>query len=494
LADNQRTLNWFLETIESGDGKTAGALYPFPGLSIFSALPDFPVRGGIEITPPGGASRTFKVAGGSLYEIFSDGTFTKRGSVANDGKKASIAASTIQIMIASAGNGYCFTLATNTLTAIDNVTVLPSPVLMQYTDTFFVALRADGKFQYSNPLDGTTWPGTSVSGVSVFAENPSSLLIDHRDVFIWSNKRGVAYFDSGNQFTFDVNPSGFIEDGIAGPYCRDRLDNTVFYLSNDERGNIQAKRLQGYLPQRISDHAAETKWRSYASVADCVSYAWGWNGHNFWQLYFPSANPIPGTTPTRYYGATWVYDVATQAWFERCFLDPTTGAELAHRSWGHTQSFGKHLVDDWQTGNVYVMDDIYLTDFGNNIKRQRRAPTVSTEQEWIYHDFLQIDFEVGLGPIPPLLDGAGNPRAPQALLRLSDNGGKTWGNDHWRDCGQAGQYEARVYWNQLGAARARVYELTVTDAAVWRIIDAYLEASGYDRPQPRLSKKISQAA
>jgi len=486
ISDNQRLLNWFVEANESGDGKSARSMYRMPGTQRFCTLPDLPVRGGVEIN-----GRTFRVSGATFFEIKADGTFTAIGAVANDGKRASVVASAVNVFIVSGGQGYCFTLATNAFLAIDNVNTLPNPILVQYVDSFFVVLRADGKFQYSAPLDGTTWPGLNVSGVSVFAEKPVSILMDHRDVFIFGQKRSVAYYDSGNIFTFDVNPSGFIEDGIAGPFCCDRIDNGVMYLAQDERGNIQAKRLQGYTPARISNHAIETKWRSYAQVSDCVSYAWGFNGHSFWQLYFPSANPIPGTNPVQYYGATWVYDVATQLWCERCFLDPGIGAEWAHRSWGHTYAFGKHLVDDWNSGNVYWMDDAFFTDDGNNIKRQRRAPHVSTEQEWIIHEFMQVDMEVGLAT---LKDGLGNNRGPQVMLRWSDDGGKTYGNEHWADCGQIGQYLTRVKWEQLGMARDRVYELNFTDAAECRIVDAYLQATGYDRPTPRLSKKLSQVA
>jgi hypothetical protein len=45
------------------------------------------------------------------------------------------------------------------------------------------------------------------------------------------------------------------------------------------------------------------------------------------------------------------------------------------------------------------------SDAGNPIRRVRRAPHISTENEWIFHHQLQVDLETGLGPEPPLLQG-----------------------------------------------------------------------------------------
>jgi hypothetical protein len=97
--------------------------------------------------------------------------------------------------------------------------------------------------------------------------------------------------------------------------------------------------------------------------------------------------------------------------------------------------------------------------------------------------------EVGDGPIPALLDGVGNPRDPQVMLRWSDDGGRTWGNEHWVGAGQAGTYKTRLHWHRLGKSRDRVYEVAVTDPIAWRIVEAYLRATpGFDQPTDRLSK------
>ena len=72
--------------------------------------------------------------------------------------------------------------------------------------------------------------------------------------------------------------------------------------------------------------------------------------------------------------------------------------------------------------------------------------------------------------------------APHVMLRLSNDGGKTWWNEMMRSAGKLGEYLHRVRWNRLGCARRRVFEISVSDAAPWRIIGAYLEAKPTERP------------
>src|SRR3972149_14181 len=67
---------------------------------------------------------------------------------------------------------------------------------------------------------------------------------------------------------------------------------------------------------------------------------------------------------------------------------------------------------------------------------------------------------------------------PQVMLRISNDGGKTWVTEQWRSAGKMGEYHRRVRWNRLGAARRRVFEASVTDPIPWKITGAYLRASG----------------
>ncbi len=261
------------------------------------------------------------------------------------------------------------------------------------------------------------------------------------------------------------------------------LDNAPFWIGGNVNGAGIAWRANGYTPMRIRNYSVETAWAKYPQQCrDAVGYSYRDQGHTFWVLRFPSAN--------NGFGATWVYDTATNMWHERGFWSQKgfTGYS-AHLSTCHCWAYNTHLVGDWNSGNIYAMSIAYLDDNGTPIRRCRRAPHISTEREWIYFQKLEVQMEVGDGPIPALLDGAGNPRGPQVMLRWSNDGGRTWGNEHWVSAGQVGEYEDRVRWLRLGRARDRVFEIAVTDPIAWRIVEAYLRATpGFDAPTPRLVK------
>jgi hypothetical protein len=477
IADPSLLMNWYYEQMEDPAAKSKGTLYPSPGLAAFAVGLNGPPR---EIFIHNG--RVFTVAGSHFYELFATAPPTDRGMVSRDARPVYFAANHSQILICSAGVLSVFTLSTNALVPVDASQLAGSIVArVDYVDGFFVALFRDtGKFQYSSPEDGTTWDAGNTAIVSTFPDNVQTFVPNFREPIFFGLKQSQAYYDSGNLFTFDADPSGFIEQGTCAPDSVRKLDNAVFFLSGNDMGQGIVYRMNGFSPVRVSDHALEYALSTYPKISDAIAYTFIDQGHSFYHLYFPAAN------------ASWRYDVATGFWHQVGFWNGSSFD--AHRSQCHCFAFGQHLVGDWRTGSIYSMSIKNVQDFGNNIRRVRRAPPISTENQWLFFNKLQIDLEVGLGPMPPLLDGTGRPRDPQAFLRWSDDGGKTWSNTRTMNCGKAGEYKKRVIEWRLGHSRDRVFEFSVADPIQWRIIDAYLDASPGFQTQERYSKQLSKIA
>jgi hypothetical protein len=503
IADSQRTMNWYPEMIESGQGQSQMALYRTPGLKLLVTLPTGPVRGCLPVTSGPGGGTSFWVGGGILYQVSAAGVATAIGPVGNDFKLVSMATNGSggnQLCICSAGEIYIYNLSATQPTG--NIGLAPNTLSgtmgglqgfaakVRFCDGYFVVILANtNKFQVSSLEDGTVWNPLSVQQVEVFPENIAGIEVAYRQLWILgANGHGQVYYNSGaNQYTpFDVIGAGgvgFMEEGINAPDSLAVLDNAPFWIGGNENGGGIAWRANGYTPLRISNHAIEAAWARYPQKSsDAIGYSYRDQGHTFWVLRFPSANDGNG--------ATWVYDTATQMWHERGFWSQKgfTGYS-AHLSTCHCFAFDMHLVGDWSSGNIYLMDIAYLDDNGAPLRRARRAPHIASERQWITFHELEVVMDVGDGPIPPLLDGAGNPRGPQAMLHWSNDGGRTWGNEHWVDTGQAGEYTRRARWLRMGRARDRVFELVVTDPAPWQIIEADLRATpGFDVPTERLSK------
>ena len=351
-----------------------------------------------------------------------------------------------------------------------------TPGRVRYADGYFVLnLAQTNQYQVSNLFDGTTWSGLQINPVSVFPENIISIEWCQRILLVMGENHIQAYQDTGSNEIFDVIPGTLIETGCISQNCPCILNNAVYWVGRDVRGGLSAWQSTGYsTPQRVSTHAVEIDLQSYtlSQLGQLTTYSYQDGGHLFWVLYVPGSK------------WSWVYDVAEQLWHKRAYWESANGPFTPHRSWNHVFAFGMHLVGDWNSGNLYRMAMAldngdgtfsFVSDNGNPIRRLRRAPTNINEMQWIRISKLTIDIQTGIAPQPPLVDGLGNPRQPQCMLRWSDTRGKSWSNEHIGNLGFAGQYPTRVIFWRQGMTRYRVYEWSMTDPVPVVIVDAYLE-------------------
>lgn len=463
VIDDERAVNCYCEKSEAEGARTRIALIKRPGKKLHASLPE-PFVACLESVN----GRTF-AAGSNLYEITAGGGQTNLGSLgATPVKPPQIRFNETQALIKNNGNLYVLTLATNVLTPV-NMAQFNGPVSqIEFIDGYFFAtLDNSHTYQVSNLEDGTTWDGLNIATLSLAPDNIQSMKVSNRRVYLASGKKMIPLQNIGGGFPpFAPVPDTLLEFGVGATYAMSSLENTLLWLDQTDRGFMVARVLTGGTSQRISTHAVEQKWQSYIIATDAISFTYQENGHDFWQIYFPTAN------------ATWVYDISTGYWHERSAWNEVAGIEGADRAISHTFNFGVHLIGDWASGNIYQMSSQLYTDADNIIRVLRRAPTVSQTSKRIFHRRMELDMQTGLGPQPPLTDGNGMPRAPQITVRWSNDGGFTWNSDRVRNCGKAGEFSTRVVFNKLGQARKRVYEAVYTDPTALVFADAYLDAVG----------------
>src|SRR5262245_55448816 len=89
------------------------------------------------------------------------------------------------------------------------------------------------------------------------------------------------------------------------------------------------------------------------------------------------------------------------------------------------------------------------------IRRLRRAPHLTNENKRVFYRTFKLDLERGVG----LPSGQGSD--PQVMLRVSRDGGRTWGEPLTLHAGALGAYTQRVIARRLGHARDLVFEVTV---------------------------------
>lgn len=460
-ADPEITVNWYTEKLPQR-GKNQFALYPCPGFSSWMTFTELGLRGAIDT-----GARQFVVMAGQLYEIFQNQTKTARGSaMAQDSNPATMCYNSAsgELFITTGGNGYIFTLATNTLTLELTGTATQGGLL----DTFFVAFDINtGRIYCSDPNDGTTWDPTQYIQSST-SDAWVSMLVVAQPAGIWAigRKLGDVLYDAGTfPFPFAPIPGASFDYGIASTFSISSSGGRVSWLTQTEQGAGSVVSARGYTPQRISTPPIETAiagfLRDDGSISDCEALTYEDQGHQFTAFTFPRSN------------ATFVYDVTTNQWHARTTRNVSKGVNEYWHPRVHLFAYGKHLVGDRSTGTMSVMDVTYGSEAnGDPIIRERVFPGLFNEKQIINTRVLEIYLEAGLG----LSSGQGS--NPLVMLDISNDGGKTYGNQRTRTAGALGKYQTRVQFWKLGASRDRVYKMTVSDPIPWRIIDGFYNNDG----------------
>ena len=490
-AADARMVNLFPEIIPEG-GKEPAFLNRAPGLKLKVSVGVGPIRGLWEFN-----NNLYVVSRDKLYKVSPTYTVTTLGTVAGTSGPVSMADNGTQLFVACNGPSFIYNATTNAFTQITD-SDFPGAVTVAYLDGYFVFNEPNSqKIWITSLLDGLSVDPLDFASAEGSPDGVVGLIADHREIWVFGTNSVEVWYNSGNaDFPLSRIQGAFNELGCAAPYSIAKMDNGLFWLGKDARGQGIVYRANGYTGQRISTHAVEWQIQQYANMSDAIGYTYQQDGHSFYVLIFPQAN------------TTWVYDVATQAWHERAsFID---GEFTRHRS--NCQAFfrGEVLVGDYQNANVYAFD---LDDYSDNgsiqkwLRSWRALPTGQNNLKRSTQHSLQLDLETGVGLngrtyeesfVGALLTENDNRLItesgdvliveeayvqgsdPQVMLRWSDDGGHTWSNEHWTPIGKIGQYGKRAFWRRLGMTmklRDRVYELSGTDPVKIAIVGAELIVS-----------------
>ena len=413
--------------------------------------------------------------------------------------------------VASITNATTFELSIAATATNASVTLAFTPFLTQITDPdFYGAVGVgflDGYFVFNEPNSQRFWVTESYNGLAIddlaFASAEGSpddlvtLIVDHREIWLFGVNTVEVWYNAGTpDFPLARIQGAFNEIGCLAAYSVAKLDNGLFWLGRDARGNGIVYRSKGYSGERVSTHAVEWQIQQYTTLEDAVAYTYQQDGHSFYVLNFPTAN------------TTWVYDVVTEVWHERAGWE--NNAFTRHR--GNCQMNYNHeiVIGDYATGLIFAYDPTVYTEAGTTqkwLRSWRALPTGENNLKRTTQHTLQLDCETGVGlnsndygllGVTYLLtedrknlvtDPNGDDYLiaslslpepgvnPQVMLRWSDDGGHTWSNEHWKSMGRIGAFGYRTIWRRLGMTlklRDRVYEVSGTEPVKIAIMGAEL--------------------
>lgn len=525
-AADSRMVNLFPEVVPEG-GKQPAFLQRCPGLDLRATLGAGPIRGMWWHGP-----YLYVVSGATFYQLSSAWAATIKGYVSGTGP-VSIADNGTQIFIAADPDGYIYNTQTGVFAKISDPDY-PGASIVDYLDGYFVFIEPNSqRIWVTALLDGASVDPLDFVSAEGDPDDIISMIVDHREVWVFGTNSTEVWYNAGlSDFPLVRIQGAFNELGCAARYSVAKMNNQVYWLGKDTRGQGIVYQANGYMGQRISTHAVEWHIQQYSTISDAIAFTYQQDGHSFYVLTFPSAN------------TAWVYDAVTGAWHERAGWK--NGEWTRYRP--ATQAFYNNevLVGDYETGNIYALNANVYTDNGADqrwLRTWRALPSGQNTLKRTAQHSLQLDCETGvgtavfpdydaenlaaengalllaeytvseittengetitteandgfesLGTAPPLpyvfvppvylttTSYMGTPGYnPQVMLRWSDDGGHTWSNEHWRSMGKIGEYGYRTIWRRLGMTlklRDRVYEISGTAPVKIAIMGAELQVSG----------------
>ena len=327
---------------------------------------------------------------------------------------------------------------------------LESPNSIAYLNQQMIYDGSFDKFQVSDAGDG----GTINSLNFAFAQSSGDELIRvysfRQQIIMFGADSLEPWYNSGvGNPPMDRIEGGLRAVGIAGVHCVTNTPQAVYFLGHDRT----VYRLDGYEPVQVSTAAINNAIENYSTVSDCFSYSLKLQGQNFVIFSFPTANK------------TWCFSQETGIWLELS-SGVNGGRDLSN---GYCYAFGKHLVTDYQNGNVYELDiDTFDDNSGALIRERTSAPVYSGQaaqsDKEVFYNYVKMIVNSG----DAIATGQGSD--PQVMMSYSDNGGRTWSAENWRSLGAMGEYKKELYWHALGASKDRVFKVRFSDPVAFHIL------------------------
>lgn len=455
--NGQELINWYCQIDERKQPGERGqiVLYPTPGLVLkkensFQA----PVRA---LYTASGLVNMFSVIGSSVYVYDTSYNQTLVGTLPSSAGPVSISDNGVSVYFVDGSNRYyCSITGTGFVQLPVTDGAFTGGTRCDILDNYIIYNRPKTQQFGCTDVLSPTSGALNFSSKDGSSDNLVSQIVCNREIFLLGERTGEVWTDVGSfPFPFARIPGTSMQHGCAAPFSISRLGEAFAFLSQDDRGQKIVVMMVGYQPKRISTLGVEAAFSKYTTISDAIAYTYQQSGHEFYVLTFPTED------------ITWVYDLATELWHKRAWRDDQNVLHR-HRSNCCTVFNGEIIVGDFQNGNLYKLSESTFTDNGDLIPCIRRAPHLVKDYNRVFYQSLQLYFQPGVG----LVGGSD----PQAVLRWSDDGGSTFGNDHYTGLGKTGQYKNRAIWRSLGTARDRVFEVEVTDPVNRVLISCDLQA------------------
>jgi len=400
------------------NAKNPVALYAAPGLNPtgMPLLPTGPYRGSKKI-----GNVLYVVSGQALYAINPNWSFREVGILPGfDHVRFALNRLAVpDVVIVS--EGLVWYLKNGVLTQYVS-DALPPPVDVAFVRGRFVYVHSDGRFTYSDinsmNVGGLSFyndEGAPDGIVGIWTRRAEVWLIGATSVEVWSPT-------DNTDDPFSRQGGGSRPYGTYSAASIAEVKDRIFWVDNENN----VRMAQGYEPVDISTPFVSRMIEAEPDKSSLVAQAYTLAGQAYYE--------VSGSS------FTLRYSLETQQWTER-----KTHLRNRWRGVGAVEFGGKLVVGDIATGQLYALDKDYGYD-GDEPLVMRLVTNI--DHPWpapltIYSLHADIITAVGQNT------GKGEIDEPVVMLRLSEDGGRTWFGPVPQSLGRSGQTR-RVIWRQLG--------------------------------------------
>lgn len=424
---SQSSVNLYIDTHVSG--RSPSALLPWPGEKAFSSGTSGTTRG-----MESHNGKVYLIVDTSLIEIDQDGNRTTiSGTIAGTGR-CSMASDGTNLLIRTGSQTYIYNTSLTTVTDTD----LENAQTLAYINNQIIYQGTGARFCSADAGDPTSIDGLNYATaesypddlVQVYAFNERLYLAGSESIEVWYNSgTGSPPFDRIQQST--------VRRGVGSAFSMANSETYLYFLGDDD----QVYRMTSYQPENITPGAIARELREDNTNLS-QGYVCNLDGQNFYILQTGQL--------------TLAFSERTGEWIRL-----STGTSLGrHLMNGYLYAFDKHLVCDYDSGDVYEWDFNTYTSNGSTIIRQRDSAPVNGLQlgspgSRILMSRAEAIMETGVGntDVPD----------PEIMFSCSIDGGRSFTGEDWVKIGREGESVKRVEWYNMQSFYDVVIRIRVSD-------------------------------
>lgn len=390
----QDTVNWIPELAERQGTRTPAKLRGAPGLRLFGAAGEGPIRGAHDVE-----GTLFVVSRNTLYQISTTGAATARGTIPGVGRVAMAHnqhGGGYELLVVNGDAGYVWDTSAATFTKITDEGY-PGAISADFLDSYLMQVEPFGRFWFhSNLADAKDYNTLDRYESEASPDRIVTARVNQGEVVVF-NRTTIEFFANTGAATNTFQSKGIVIDvGCAGRYTVAKMAGTLFWLGSD--GVVY--QLNGYSATPISTRAIEQAIAD-EDWANCFALTYESEGHKIVYWTFPN-------------GRTFGFDVVTGLWHRRQSqgMDRWRIATLTYTN-------RKWIAGDAFNGNLYEVRWDEYTENGEELVAERTSPVMHADQRSLFVDYAELIMDTGHGSQGPVVETLALTSTPYPVEMIS---------------------------------------------------------------------------